>query len=123
MRFIGKLLLNTLAIVLTASILPGIHVDDPFRAFLVALLLAVLNVTIKPLLIIFTIPITIFTFGFFLLVINAMMILLAELLISGFTVDGFWWALIFSIILTIINGLLEMLVFSATRRRRDQDQF
>ncbi len=120
MKFIGKLLVNTLAIVLTAELLPGIHVDDPLNALLVALLLAVLNVTLKPLLIILTIPFTIFTFGLFLLVINALMILFTEWLIEGFTVDGFWWALLFSIILTIINSILEQLVFTTQKNRKEK---
>jgi len=117
MKFIGKILINTLAIVLTAEILPGIHVEDPLRAALVAVLLAVLNVTLKPLLILLTIPITILTLGLFLLVINALMILLASHLINGFQVDGFWWALLFSIVMAIINSVLENLVAPKSRRQ------
>ena len=117
MRFIGKILLNTLAIVLTAEILPGIDVEDPIRAALVALLLAIFNVTLKPVLIILTIPITIFTLGLFLLAINALMILFASHLINGFTVDGFWWALLFSIVMAIINTVLENLVNPRSHRQ------
>jgi putative membrane protein len=91
---------------LTAWLLPGIHVDGFFTAILVALALALLNVFIKPIFIILTIPITIFTFGLFLFVINALIILIAGHFIGGFQVDGFWWALFFSIILTIISSLL-----------------
>ena len=109
-KFIGKILVNTLGIMLTAAILPGIDIDDPFNAVLAALLLAVLNVTLKPILIILTIPFTIFTFGLFLLVINAFIILIAAKLIAGFSVDGFWWALLFSIVMTIINSILESLL-------------
>ena len=119
MRFIGKILINTLAIILTAEILPGIDIQDPFRAALVALLLAVLNVTLKPVLIILTIPFTILTFGLFLLVVNALIILLAAELISGFTVDGFWWALLFSIVMALINSVLEKLL---SPKSKEQDQ-
>lgn len=110
MKFLGKLLINTLAIILAAYVLPGIDVEDSWRAFLVAALLAVLNVTVKPLLIIFTIPITILTLGLFLLVINAVIILIAGSIIPGFTVTGFWWALLFSIVMSVINSVLEYFI-------------
>lgn len=119
-KFIGKILINTLAIILAAELLPGIDVQDPFRAVLVALLLAVMNVTVKPVLIILTIPITILTFGLFLLVINAIIILLAAKLISGFSVEGFWWALLFSIVMALINSVMEKLLSpTPTETRRD----
>lgn len=116
MKFIAKLVLSTLAIVLTAEILPGIFVEDPYTAFLVALLLALLNVTLKPVLVIFTIPLTIFTFGIFLLFINGFIILLAHKLIAGFSVGGFGWAILFSVLLSIINSILEYFVFSTSRK-------
>lgn len=115
MKFLGKLLVNTVAIILAAYVLPGIHVEDPWSAFLVAALLAVLNVTVKPLLIIFTIPITILTLGLFLLAINAIIILIAENIIPGFTVDGFWWALLFSIVMSLINSVLEYFIRPDTK--------
>jgi putative membrane protein len=76
---------------------------------MVALALAFLNAIVKPIFTILTIPITIFTLGFFLLVINAVIIILAERLVSGFHVDGFWWALLFSLILSIVTGILNAL--------------
>lgn len=106
MNFIIRLIISALAVMLTAWLLPGIHVDGFLTALVVALVLAILNIILKPILIILTIPITIFTFGLFLLVINALIILLAGNLIRGFYVDGFWWAFLFSIILTIISSLL-----------------
>ena len=121
MRFIGKLLINTVAILLTAYLLKkGIHVEDPWRAFLVALLLAIFNVTLKPLLIILTIPITIFTLGLFLLAINAIIILIVGNLIPGFDVDGFWWALLFSILVSIINSVLEYFLTPPPAKSQDQ---
>lgn len=74
---------------------------------IVAAILAVLNAVVRPLLIILTIPITVFTLGIFLLVINAVIILMADYIMPGFEVDGFWWALLFSIILAIINSIFE----------------
>jgi putative membrane protein len=110
MRFIIKYLLTALAVYATADLLPGIHVDSFWMAIIVALVLGLLNVTIKPILILFTIPFTIVTLGLFILVINALVIMLAGWLIDGFTVDGFWWALLFSIIQSIIASILEKLV-------------
>ena len=63
--------------------------------------------TLKPLLILFTIPVTVITLGFFLLVINAIIILVADQLLRGFEVDGFWWALLFSLLLWITNSFLK----------------
>jgi len=106
MNFLIKILVSALAVILTSYLLPGVHIESLLSAILVAIVLAVLNSILKPILVILTIPITIVTFGLFLLVINAIIILIAGYFISGFIVDGFWWALIFSIILTFISYLL-----------------
>jgi putative membrane protein len=107
MNWIVRLLLNGLAVFLTAYILPGVDLDGYGTALLVALVISIANVIVKPILIIFTIPITVITLGLFLLVINAIIILLADYLVSDFTVDGFWWALLFSLILSIFNSLFD----------------
>lgn len=83
----------------------GVHVEHYGYALLVAAVLALANMIVKPVLIIFTIPITIFTLGLFLLVINALIIMLVDYLVPGFRVDGFWWALAFSVVLSIFNSL------------------
>src|SRR5690349_16098751 len=98
MRLLINLLFSTLAVLITAYLLPHVNVDSFLSALIVAIVLGLLNITIKPLLIIFTIPVTILTLGLFLLVINAIIILIADELISGFSVDGFLWALIFSLV-------------------------
>ncbi len=87
--------------------MPHVQLDDYLSALLVAVVLAFLNSIVKPILTILTIPITIFTLGFFLLAINAIIILFADKLVSGFHVDGFWWALLFSLILSLITGILN----------------
>jgi len=110
-------LLNGLAVVLTAYILPGVSVEDYGTALIVALILAIVNVLVKPILVILTIPITIVTLGLFLLVINAAIILFVDNLVSGFTVTGFWWALLFSLILSIFNSLFNDL---AGKKRDDR---
>jgi len=106
MKFILRLLLSALAVVLLANILPGVHVATYGIAILVALVLSLLNLLVKPLLVILTLPVTILTLGLFLLVINALIILLASSLVSGFSVDGFWWALLFSLLLSILQSIL-----------------
>lgn len=106
MNAIVRFLLSGLAVLLTSYLLGGVHVEHYGYALLVAVLLSLANLLIKPILVILTIPITILTFGLFLLVINVIIVLLVDALIpSGFEVDGFWWALAFSIILAIFNSL------------------
>ena len=106
MNFLVRMLLSALAVVIVSYLLPGVGVEGFFAALIVAILLSLLNVVVKPILIILTIPLTVFTLGLFLLVINAVIILLADSIVPGFYVDGFWWALLFSILLSIVNALL-----------------
>lgn len=97
-------LISAITILIAAYLLPGVHVATFTAALVTAVVLGIINLFIKPLLIILTLPITILTLGLFTLVINAVLILLASSIVPGFTVDGFWWALIFSIVLSIINS-------------------
>ncbi|WGK65526.1 phage holin family protein [Croceiramulus getboli] len=110
MKTIIKLLLTALAVVVLASILPGVAVASYWTAIIVAVVLALLRLIVKPILIILTLPLTILTLGLFLLVINAIVILLADGLISGFSVSGFWTALIFSLLLSLFQTLLFSLI-------------
>lgn len=109
MNLIIKLLLNAVAVFILAHLLSGVHVDGYTGALIVAVVLSVLNLLVKPILVIFTLPATILTLGLFLLVINAIIILLADNLVGGFSVDGFWWALLFSILLSILQSILHSL--------------
>ncbi len=106
MNFLVRILLSGLAVVIVSYLLPGVIVDGFLAAVIVAVLLSILNVIVKPILVVLTIPLTIFTLGLFLLVINAIIVLMADSIVPGFYVDGFWWALLFSILLTIVNALL-----------------
>lgn len=115
MNFLIKLVLTALAVIIAAYFLPGVSVDSFLIAVLVAVVLAVLNAILKPVLILLTIPLTILTLGLFLLVINAIIILLAEYLIPGFHVEGFWWALIFSLILSVLVSVFEALTGGITK--------
>ena len=83
------------------------HIPDFKEAFIFAIVLALLNIFIKPLLILLTLPITVLTLGIFLFVINAIIILLADKFMDGMRIDGFWWALIFSLILTLLSSALQ----------------
>jgi putative membrane protein len=106
MKLILKLILSAIAIIILAKFLPGVSLSPPYTtALLVAAVLAVLNALVKPLLILLTFPITLVTLGLFLFVINAVIILLADKFIDGFSVSGFWVALLFSILLSILQSI------------------
>lgn len=96
----------SLAIMVTAYLLPGVAVSGFVAALTTAVILGLINAFIRPLLILLTLPINILTLGLFTLVINALLILLATAIVPGFKVDGFWWAMAFSILLMIIHGVL-----------------
>jgi putative membrane protein len=116
MGFIVRLFFIWLAIIIASYILPGIHVKDFITALVAAAVLALLNTFVKPILVILTIPITILTLGLFLLVINALIVLFVNRIVPGFTVDGFWWALGFSLVVSVIVSLLESMD-KAVRRK------
>lgn len=107
MSLVIRLVLSALGVLIAAYILPGVFVDGFFAAIVVSIILGILNWTVKPLLILFTLPLTFLTLGLFLLVINALIILLADAVVPGFTVDGFWWALLFSLVLTVLNSFFQ----------------
>ena len=109
MKFLINLVVSALAVIVTSLLLPGVHIDGPFTALLVAAVLAFLNSILKPVLVLLTIPITIFTLGFFLLVINGIIILIASHIVPGCTVSGFGSALFFSIVLTLVTYVLNSL--------------
>ncbi|MEO5787426.1 phage holin family protein [Gelidibacter sp.] len=111
MNLILKLLLSALAVVIIAKFLPGVQLADGFTsAIILAIVLAVLDAFVKPILVILTLPITIITLGLFLLVINAVIILLAAKFMSGFSVSGFWTALLFSLLLSFLQSILYSLM-------------
>lgn len=112
MSFLLKVLISSFAILITAYLLPGVNVRNFITALMVAFVLGLLNMLLKPILVILTIPVTILSLGLFLLVINAFIVQLAAYFVKGFEVDGFWWALLFSIILSIVTWLLEIPVKS-----------
>ncbi len=110
MRFIIKILFSGLIIAFLSYKMPGVYVSSLNAALIVALVLAFLNAIVKPILVILTLPITIFTLGLFLVVINAMMVLICQELVKEFHVNGFMTAVYFSIILSICQYVLELIL-------------
>ena len=110
MRFLINLLLTAIAVYVLSRLLePHIVIDSFSTALIFALVLAFLNAIVKPLLIILTLPLTIVTLGLFLLVINVLIILLADNFVSGIKIDGFFWALIFGLLLSVVSSFLQNL--------------
>jgi len=107
MKFIIRLLITTVLVVALCKILPGVYVQNWTQALWVAAVLAVLNAFLKPFLVFLTLPATVITMGLFLLVINAVIIMLAAYFVNGFRVGGFWYALLFSIVLSFGQSILN----------------
>lgn len=103
-------LLNAVALLIVAYLLPGISVVGFGSALIAALVLGLLNMLVKPVLVLLTLPITIVTLGLFLLVLNALLFWLAGSILRGFQVNGFWWAVAGAILYSIISGLLSRLI-------------
>lgn len=106
MKTILRMLLTAIAVMVIANFLPGVEIDNFTNALFVAIVLGFLRITIQPLLVILTLPVTILTLGLFLLVINAIIIMLASSFVDGFYVSGFWIALIFSVLLSMLQSIL-----------------
>ena len=106
MKLIIRLLVSAAITFILAQVLPGVHVDSYGTAIWFAIVLGLLNVFLRPLLIILTLPLTLITFGLFLFIINTITVLLASDWVKGFQIDSFGWGLLFSLLLTIITSLL-----------------
>lgn len=109
MQVLINWLVSALAVLISAYVLPGVHVENLLTALAVAVVLGIINSVLRPILLILTLPLNILTLGLFTLVINASLILLASLVVPGFAVDGFLWAVIFSIVLSLVNSFLNHL--------------
>ncbi|MCM4164976.1 MULTISPECIES: phage holin family protein [unclassified Arenibacter] len=105
MKLILRILLSAIAVVILSKILPGVGVDSYTTAIIVAIVLSLLNFIVKPVLVILTLPVTILTLGLFLLIINAIIILLTDYFIDGFQVNNIWWALLFSLLLSLLQSI------------------
>ena len=109
MKFIIQICISSLAVMISTYLLPGVSIenDNFLTAVIVAAVLAFLNALLKPVMVFLTIPVTVFTLGLFLIVINAVIILLADKLVDGFHVSGFWSALFFSLVLSLVTSIFE----------------
>ncbi|ANN69040.1 phage holin family protein [Bordetella bronchialis] len=105
-------ILNAVALLVVAYLLPGISVASFGSALIAALVLGLLNMLVKPVLVLLTLPITIVTLGLFLIILNALLFWFAGSILKGFQVNGFWWAVIGAILYSIISGLLSTLLVS-----------
>ncbi|MEO7445443.1 MAG: phage holin family protein [Ferruginibacter sp.] len=110
MNFIIRLLVTAAVAYGLSMLLSGVHIADFKTAIIFAIVLALLNFIVKPILVLLTLPITVVTLGIFLFIINALIIMLADRFIDGIKVDGFFWALIFSLILSVVTALVNSLV-------------
>lgn len=106
MKILIRILLSTIAVLVADLLLSGVHAPDLKTGLLVAVVLGVLNAVVRPLLLLFTLPVTVFTLGLFVLVINAAMVMLAASIVPGFVVNGFWWALAFSVLMWVVQSIL-----------------
>jgi putative membrane protein len=108
MTFLLKVIVTAFAVVIGTYFLPWAYVENFTTAIVVAFVLGIFNAILKPLLVLLTLPVTILSLGLFLLVINAFMIMLTDYFIAGFTAGGFWGALVFSIVISVLNSLLSI---------------
>ncbi len=111
-----RFIVASIAVVLTVYLLPGVKLDHWTTAVFLAAILGLLNIFLKPILIIFTLPITVFTLGIFLIIINGFIVIIADKIIPGFQVNSFGWAIVFSFVLSITESLLETM-FGITKVR------
>ena len=124
MNILIRLIISAIAVLVTDLLLPGVTISDMnttnglLTALLVAAVLGLLNALLKPILILLTLPVTVVTLGLFLLVINAVIVLIAARLVNGFTVDSFWWALGFSLLLSLVTSILSS--FDESGKRREE---
>lgn len=121
-KFFTKTIATAVAVLIAAYILSGVVVNDTLTALMVAAVLGLLNNFIKPILIILTIPITVFTLGLFLLFINVFIIQLAAKIVPGFTVDGWWTALFFGFLVSLVTSVIESIIGSPEESKNKSQQ-
>jgi putative membrane protein len=106
MDLLIRWLVSAVAILVASYILPGVALDGLFPAFVLVVVLGLINAVLRPILLLLTLPVNILTLGLFTLVINGLLVLLAAKIVPGFYVRGFWWAVLFSVVLSLVNGFL-----------------
>jgi putative membrane protein len=117
MRFLARLLLNGVAIILAAYVLPGLHVDGPVPALIAGIILGFVNAIVRPVLFLLTLPLTLLTLGLFIFILNAICFALTAALVPGFSVDGFGWALLGALFVSVVSWFLNGIVVGEKERR------
>ena len=117
MRFLARLVLNGLAIIIVAWLLPGIRITGPLSALLAGVILGFVNAIVRPVLFFLTLPLTLLTLGLFIFVLNAICFGLTAFLVPGFTIDGFFSAVFGALLVSVVSWILNGLVVG--RRERD----
>ena len=116
MRFLARLVLNGLAIVVAAWLLPGIHITSTFAALLAGVILGFVNAIVRPVLFLLTLPLTLLTLGVFIFIVNALCFALTAWLVPGFAIDGFLWALVGALLVSVVSWILNGLVVGRRER-------
>ena len=117
MRFLARLLLNGLAIIIAAWLLPGLHLSGTFAALVAGAILGFVNAIIRPVLFFLTLPLTLVTLGLFIFVLNALCLGLTAALVPGFDIDSFWWALLGALLISIVSWILNGLLVGKRQDR------
>lgn len=109
MKFLINLLINGFAVFVTAYLLEGVHLDNFLTAIIVSVVLGIVNTIINPILSLLTLPLNILTLGLFNFILNGLMILLVSAIVPGFSVASIWWAILFSLVLSLVNWFFHLL--------------
>jgi len=109
MRLIISLLINAIAVYVASYVLPGVHIDAVPTVLIVAIVLGLINTFLRPILVLLTLPINLVTLGLFTLVINGLLVLFVTWVVPGFQVDNFWWAVLFSLVVSLVSWFLSKL--------------
>ena len=117
MHFLARLVLNGIAIIVAAWLLPGLHVSGPFAALIAGVILGFVNAIVRPVLFLLTLPLTLVTLGLFIFVLNALCLGLTAALVPGFDIDGFWWALLGALLISIVSWILNGLLVGKRQDR------
>ena len=115
MGFVFRVIVNILAILLAANVVNGIHVDGFLAAVAAGLLLGVVNAIVRPVLLVLTFPITLLTLGLFLLVLNGLCLWMVAAVVKGFTIAGFWPAVLGALVVSVVSWVATILVSDSGR--------
>lgn len=116
MTILIAIIINTIAVLVTNYILPGINIASFWTALWVAILLGIVNSILRPIIFILTLPINILTIGLFSFVIMGFMVYIVSAIVPGFTVNNFWWAIAFALIVALTNWILYSVLYRIKRK-------